>query len=233
MIEFSPEESQHSPTFIIETPTMPTFPVRTSEEMSRQSKTLPKRASSTTEVHRVGVTSSEKNLEYNHKRTQPRYASSQNIHSTHATHRDQDSRPPRAPKRSSSFTSPTQNKSEQPLDLTSSVTDYPVHRQPQQYPLRGTTSMQELQPGYQASGTGRPSRQSGHLSKSLSVRNVSSGSHGSHSATGPSLIQQQVYTTGMSHSTQTLPSRTTNKHRGYYGDGRSQRNTRSQVSVLM
>ena len=92
-----------------------------------------------------------------------------------------------------------------PLDLTSSVTDYPVHRQPQQYPLRGTTSMQELQPGYQASGTGRPSRQSGHLSKSLSVRNVSSGSHGSHSATGPSLIQQQVYTTGMSHSTQTLP----------------------------
>ena len=93
--------------------------------------------------------------------------------------------------------------------------------------------MQELQPGHRTATTDRHSKQTaGHLSKSLSVRNVSTGNHGSHVSTaGPNLIHQQVYNTGMSHSVQTLPiGRSSDRYRGHHGDGRSQRHVRNQVS---
>ncbi len=235
VVEFSPHEQQHSPTIIVDTPDMPTFPVRKPETTTRQTKSLTKRAASTTEVHRVGVsTSSDKTMGYQQEQsrhTQPRYASSQNIRSTHTTQQDRDKpKTQRTPKRSKSFTSPTRT-DQQHAEITSSVTDYPVHRPAQQYPLRGTTSMQELQPGYQAATTGRPPRQTGHLSKSSSVRNVSSGSHGNHLSTkDPSLIHQQVYSTGISYSTQTLPSRPSSRHHGH-PHGQPQRHARNQVSM--
>ncbi len=236
VVEFSPEEQpSHSPTIVVDTRTMPTFPVRTSEEASRRKMTT-QRASSTTEVHRIGITSSGKAAGHRQERsyqTQPRYASSQNISTVktqHNHHQDRDSERPvsqRTPKRSRSFTSPTRkSQTEQQSEPMSTVTDYPVHRPPQ-YPLRGTTSMQELQPGHRTATTDRHSKQSGHLSKSLSVRNVSTGNH----VSGPNLIHQQVYNTGISHSVQTLPiGRPSDRHRGHHHDGRSQRHVRNQVS---
>ena len=198
------------------------------------------RASSTTAVNRIDIISSGKTAGHRQEKpyqTQPRYASSQNLRTQHS-HQDRDSErpmPQRTPKRAHSFTSPTRKSHTelQQSEPTNTVTDYPVHRPPQQYPLRGTTSMQELQPGHRTATTDRHSKQTaGHLSKSLSVRNVSTGNHGSHVSTaGPNLIHQQVYNTGMSHSVQTLPiGRSSDRYRGHHGDGRSQRHVRNQVS---
>lgn len=164
-----------------------------------------------------------------------RYASSHNV-STLSTgdrdryrdhHRDRDQSKRRIPKRSHSFTN-TGTKSNPRSEITSSVTDYPVaHAQreasvrPKQYPLRETASMQEIPGGHRTASSAKPVTHGNkpvhpNSLKSSSVRNIpsSTSSYGNraHGSVNPGIMHQQVYSTGMSYSTQTLPS--SDRHHG-------------------
>ena len=219
-------------------PSMPTFPVYTAEEIKKEKNARSsKLSSSLMEVHHAGITGpkTEYGKEGGARNQTHRYASSQNVstlstsdrHRYRDHHSDHDRPKRRTPKRSQSFTN-SGTKSNPMSEITSSVTDYPVsHAQreasvrPQQYPLRETASMQEIPGGHRTASSAKPVMHGNkpihpHSLKSSSVRNIpsSASSYGNrvHGSANPGIMHQHVYSSGMSHSTQTLPS--SSRHHG-------------------